>query len=119
MVGASFDEMIDLMDNEGKLKEMNAHPDEYASHYLNPRNTYYVLKIEITDATLNEKRYTANFNLEQIDQKLASTFMTALNSLNKSNNKVKRHGGIGKQTPAGQSTSNAGQQKIKRAPSRK
>ena len=87
-------EMIDLMDNEGKLKEMNAHPDEYASQYLNPRNTYYVLKIEsrgatklsffdgislsivVTDATSNEKRYTANFNLEQIDQKLASTFMS-------------------------------------------
>jgi hypothetical protein len=34
------------MDNEGKLKDLNTHYDEYASQYLAPRNTYYVLKVE-------------------------------------------------------------------------
>jgi hypothetical protein len=34
------------MDNEGKLKELSAHYDEYASQYLIARNTYYVLKVE-------------------------------------------------------------------------
>lgn len=34
------------MDNEGKLKELNMHDDEYASTYLTARNTYYVFKIE-------------------------------------------------------------------------
>jgi hypothetical protein len=38
--------MLDLMDNEGKLKELNTHPDEYASQYVTARHTYYVLKIE-------------------------------------------------------------------------
>ncbi len=37
---------IDLMDNEGKLKDLNTHSDEYASQYLTARNTYYVLKVE-------------------------------------------------------------------------
>lgn len=39
-------ETIDLMDNEGKLKELNMHEEEYASNYLTARNTYYVFKIE-------------------------------------------------------------------------
>jgi hypothetical protein len=34
------------MDNEGKLKELSTHYDEYASQYLTPRNTYYVLKVD-------------------------------------------------------------------------
>lgn len=34
------------MDNEGKLKELNIHDEEYASNYLTARNTYYVFKIE-------------------------------------------------------------------------
>jgi hypothetical protein len=34
------------MDNEGKLKELDTHFDEYASQYLTARNTYYVLKVE-------------------------------------------------------------------------
>lgn len=53
--------MIDLMDNEGKLKEMNAHPDEYASHYLNPRNTYYVLKIESKAKISKEDKFVCLF----------------------------------------------------------
>jgi hypothetical protein len=34
------------MDNEGKLKELNTHGEEYASAYLTARNTYYVFKVE-------------------------------------------------------------------------
>ena len=37
--------MIDLMDSEGKLKELNGHLDEYATQYLASRNTYYLLKV--------------------------------------------------------------------------
>ena len=81
--------MIDLMDNEGKLKELNTHADDYASQYLSARHTYYVLKIEsnspisfestadvlcLVDQTLGEKRYIPSFNLEQIDQKLMTIF---------------------------------------------
>jgi len=39
-------EIIDLIDNDGKVKELNSHSDEYASQFLTARNTYYVLKIE-------------------------------------------------------------------------
>jgi hypothetical protein len=39
-------EIIDLMDNEGKVKELNAHFDDYASQFLTARSTYYVLKVE-------------------------------------------------------------------------
>ena len=42
----SIPELLDLMDHEGKLKELNAHSDEYASQYLSARHTYYALKIE-------------------------------------------------------------------------
>jgi hypothetical protein len=34
------------MDNEGKLKELNIHIDDYATQFLTARSTYYVLKIE-------------------------------------------------------------------------
>lgn len=80
--------MIDLMDNEGKLKELNTHADDYASQYLSARHSYYVLKIEskstisfISDVlsfspvdSAGEKRYIPSFNTEQIDQKLMNIF---------------------------------------------
>jgi len=34
------------MDNEGKLKELNVHHNEFATQYLIARNTYYVFKVE-------------------------------------------------------------------------
>jgi hypothetical protein len=34
------------MDNEGKLKELSIHFDEYATQFLTARSSYYVLKIE-------------------------------------------------------------------------
>ncbi len=87
------------MDNEGKLKELNIHIDDYATQFLTARSTYYVLKIEgklthtyvklfqisiktliLVDSTTGEKRYTPNFNLEQIDQKL-STILTSIYTL--------------------------------------
>jgi len=39
-------ETIDLMDNEGKIKELNTHFDDYATQFLTARSTYYVLKVE-------------------------------------------------------------------------
>ncbi len=34
------------MDNEGKIKELNAHFDDYATQFLTARSTYYVLKVD-------------------------------------------------------------------------
>jgi hypothetical protein len=34
------------MDNEGKLKELDAHFNDYATQFLTARSTYYVLKSE-------------------------------------------------------------------------
>jgi Putative Interleukin 2 receptor, gamma chain len=34
------------MDNEGKIKELNTHFDDYATQFLTARSTYYVLKVE-------------------------------------------------------------------------
>ena len=78
------------MDHEGKLKELNTHSDEYASQYLPARHTYYALKIEskskmncaastalslfLADSATGEKRYTPNFDLEHVDQKLNTIF---------------------------------------------
>jgi hypothetical protein len=39
-------ETLDLMDNEGKLKELSMHFDDYATQFLTARSTYYVLKVE-------------------------------------------------------------------------
>ena len=39
-------ETIDVMDNDGKLKELNVHSDDYATDFLIARNTYYILKVE-------------------------------------------------------------------------
>jgi hypothetical protein len=82
--------MIDLMDNEGKLKELNTHCDDYATQFLTARSTYYVLKVDgkliiistklnflfkksnLVDSVTGEKRYTPNFNIEQIDPKLGT-----------------------------------------------
>jgi hypothetical protein len=38
--------MIDLMDHEGKIKELSTHFDDYATQFLTARSTYYVLKVE-------------------------------------------------------------------------
>jgi hypothetical protein len=82
--------MIELMDNEGKIKELNTHFDDYATQFLTARSTYYVLKVEgkliiiyakkntiyfckiLVDSATGEKRYTPNFNLDQIDQKVGT-----------------------------------------------
>ncbi|CAF0971073.1 unnamed protein product [Rotaria sp. Silwood1] len=118
MVGVQQDEVIDLMDNEGKLKELHAHGDEYASQYLTGRSTYYVLKVE-NDIAAGEKRYIPNFNLDQIDQKIYTILTTSLNSLNKSANKTKRTTGASKQNTPSQASSNATQSKTKRTSNRK
>jgi hypothetical protein len=34
------------MDNEGKVKELNTHFDDYATQFLTARSTYYILKVE-------------------------------------------------------------------------
>ncbi len=34
------------MDNEGKVKELNTHFDDYATQFLTARSTYYVLKVD-------------------------------------------------------------------------
>lgn len=34
------------MDNEGKVKELSTHFDDYATQFLTARSTYYVLKVE-------------------------------------------------------------------------
>jgi len=39
-------ETIDLMDNEGKIKDLNTHFDDYATQFLTARSTYYILKVE-------------------------------------------------------------------------
>ncbi|CAF2541380.1 unnamed protein product [Rotaria sp. Silwood2] len=118
MIGVQQDEIIDLMDNEGKLKELHTHGDDYASQYLTGRSTYYVLKVE-NDTAAGEKRYIPNFNLDQIDQKIYSVLTTSLNSLNKSANKTKRPTGTSKQNTPTQVTSNATQSKTKRTSNRK
>ncbi|CAF1069409.1 unnamed protein product [Rotaria sordida] len=118
IIGIQHDEIIDLMDNEGKLKELHTHGDEYASQYLTGRNTYYVLKVE-NDTAVGEKRYIPNFNLDQIDQKIYSILTTSLNSLNKSANKTKRPTGASKQNTPTQITSNTTQSKTKRTSNRK
>ncbi len=77
------------MDNEGKIKELSTHFDDYATQFLTARSTYYILKVEgniivtildfynkkkliLVDSATGDKRYTPNFNLEQIDQKLGT-----------------------------------------------
>ena len=59
---SSFQETIDLMDNDGRLKELNTHSAEYASHYLTARNTYYLIKIEskLNISTARQESQEAN-----------------------------------------------------------
>ncbi|CAF0904313.1 unnamed protein product [Adineta steineri] len=118
LIGSPKEEILDLMDNEGKLKELNAHFTDYATQYLTARNTYYVLKVE-TDSATGDKRYTPSFNIDQIDQKICTILTNSLNSLNKSSTKIKRNVGPSKQTGAGSSTSSTSQSKTKRATNRK
>ncbi|UJR10142.1 hypothetical protein I4U23_014360 [Adineta vaga] len=118
VIGSQPDEMIDLMDNDGKLKELNAHHNEYAVQYLPARNNYYALKVEI-DSTTGDKRYTPSFNIDQIDQKICTILTNSLNSLNKSSTKIKRSTGPTKQNATGASSSNTSQSKSKRSTSRK
>ncbi|CAF1485866.1 unnamed protein product [Adineta steineri] len=118
LIGSPKEEILDLMDNEGKLKELNAHFNDYATQYLTARNSYYVLKVE-TDSATGDKRYTPSFNIDQIDQKICTILTNSLNSLNKSSTKIKRNVGPSKQTGAGSSTSSTSQSKTKRATNRK
>jgi hypothetical protein len=81
------------MDNEGKIKELNMHFDDYATQFLTARSTYYVLKVEgkiiinhtkllfriLVDSATGEKRYTPNFNIDQIDQKLSIILTSKIN----------------------------------------
>lgn len=88
------------MDNEGKIKELNTHFDDYATQFLTARSTYYILKVEgniitthiklyqisitkknliLVDTATGDKRYTPNFNLEQIDQKLGTILTSNFN----------------------------------------
>ena len=39
-------ETVDVMDHDGKLKELSTHFDDYASQFLTARSTYYILKVE-------------------------------------------------------------------------
>lgn len=88
-IGDSQLDTIDLMDNEGKIKELSTHFDDYATQFLTARSTYYVLKVEgkyfgflhknllntlshLVDNVTGDKRYTPNFNIDQIDQRLSS-----------------------------------------------
>ncbi|CAF2974121.1 unnamed protein product [Rotaria socialis] len=119
LVGIPNDDVIDLMDNEGKLKELNVHGEDYASQYLAGRNTYFVVKIE-NDIVAGEKRYAANFNIDQVDSKLYSILSNAFMSLNKSSAvKPKRSTTTTKQNTPVQPTSTAAQAKLKRTSSRK
>ncbi|CAF0972997.1 unnamed protein product [Rotaria magnacalcarata] len=119
LVGIPNDDVIDLMDNEGKLKELNVHSEDYASQYLAGRNTYFVVKIE-NDIVAGEKRYAANFNIDQVDSKLYSILSNAFMSLNKSSaTKQKRSTTTTKQNTPVQPTSTGAQAKLKRTSSRK
>ncbi|CAF0862727.1 unnamed protein product [Adineta ricciae] len=118
IIGSPQDEVVDLMDNDGKLKELNAHANEYAVQYLPARNNYYALKVEV-DSTTGDKRYTPNFNIDQIDQKICTVLTNSLNSLNKSSTKIKRSTGPSKLNTSGASSSSTSQAKTKRASSRK
>ncbi|CAF0908326.1 unnamed protein product [Adineta ricciae] len=118
IIGSPQDEIVDLMDNDGKLKELNAHANEYAVQYLPARNNYYALKVEV-DSTTGDKRYTPNFNIDQIDQKICTVLTNSLNSLNKSSTKIKRSTGPSKLNTSGASSSSTSQAKTKRASSRK
>ncbi|CAF0730750.1 unnamed protein product [Rotaria sordida] len=118
VVGIPQDETIDLMDNEGKVKELNTHFDDYATQFLTARSTYYVLKVEV-DSQTGEKRYTPSFNLDQIDQKLGTILTNSLNTLNKSVKQPKRPPGPSRQNTTVQSSANTPQSKTKRTSSRK
>ncbi|CAF0857821.1 unnamed protein product [Rotaria sordida] len=140
VVGIPQDETIDLMDNEGKVKELNTHFDDYATQFLTARSTYYVLKVEgklnhysckfilyfilkkkpiPVDSQTGEKRYTPSFNLDQIDQKLGTILTNSLNTLNKSVKQPKRPPGPSRQNTTVQSSANTPQSKTKRTSSRK
>ncbi|CAF2507166.1 unnamed protein product [Rotaria sp. Silwood2] len=118
VVGIPQDETIDLMDNEGKIKELNLHFDDYATQFLTARSTYYVLKVE-ADSQTGEKRYTPSFNLDQVDQKLGTILTNSLNALNKSVRQPKRPTGPSRQNTTAQSSANTPQSKAKRASGRK
>ncbi|CAF0754516.1 unnamed protein product [Didymodactylos carnosus] len=112
-------EMIDFMDNDGKLKELNTHSEEYATHYLVPRSTYYVLKIEVDNAS-GEKRYTAIFNFDQLDQKLCTVLTNSLNTLNSGKSFVPSKKRPPRLNTSAQSTTNAtNQTRTKRGPTKK
>ncbi|CAF0906799.1 unnamed protein product [Adineta steineri] len=118
IVGIQQDETIDLIDNEGKLKELGTHFDDYASQFLTARSTYYVLKVEV-DSTTGEKRYIPNFNIDQLDQKLNTILTNALNTLNRSASKPKRPTGTLRQNVVSQSLFNTTQSKTKRTSNKK
>ncbi|CAF1623990.1 unnamed protein product [Rotaria magnacalcarata] len=118
VVGMSQDETLDLMDSEGKLKELSMHFDDYATQFLTARSTYYVLKVE-ADIASGERRYTPSFNLDQIDQKLGTILTNSLNALNKSVKNPKRIAGPSRQNTSVPASSSTPQTKAKRASNRK
>lgn len=63
VIGIQQDETIDLIDNEGKLKELNIHYDDYATQYLTARNTYYVLKVGSNENIFIYKQKKMNLNV--------------------------------------------------------
>ncbi|CAF0829941.1 unnamed protein product [Adineta ricciae] len=117
-IGIPSNEAIDLIDHEGKLKELSTHLDEYATQFLTARSTYYILKVEI-DTTTGEKRYTPNFSLDQLDQRLCIVLTNTLNALNKSSSKPKRISGTVRQYITSLPTTATNQSKTKRTPNRK
>ncbi|UJR35892.1 hypothetical protein I4U23_028635 [Adineta vaga] len=118
IAGIHPDEIIDLIDHDGKLKQLSTHLDDYATQFLAARSTYYILKVEV-DTTTGEKRYTPYFNLDQLDQRLCIVLTNTLNTLNKSLSKPKRISGTMRQYITSQPSTTTSQSKTKRSSNRK
>lgn len=71
-LGLSKDELIDLIDFDGNLKEIpNSNNKDYAIQYLAPTASYAVLKVDL-DANTNEKRYIPFLNENKLTPSMTS-----------------------------------------------
>ncbi|RNA03030.1 hypothetical protein BpHYR1_006195 [Brachionus plicatilis] len=68
----SKDELIDLIDFDGNLKEIpNLNNKDYAIQFLAPTVSYAVLKVDL-DTNTNEKRYTPILNENKLTPSMTS-----------------------------------------------
>lgn len=71
----SKDELIDLIDFDGNLKEIpNLNNKDYGIQFLAPTASYAVLKVDL-DTNTNEKRYTPILNENKLTPSMTSKFI--------------------------------------------